>query len=256
MLTRMGGLRGWFWRSNFLRRLRSTLDAIRPHDRAVIVEDTRREAVSLYEQRITDDLDRKGHMIVTMCSHVLAAYRAVLSRTGDAALAFKVVQQTMESTLRTPLLWMLRVFLKLYRDPVGKLSRMDFVERGRKGYGKTMEFDEEHTPDGVDMLVRRCAFHQFFVDHGVPGLTIAVCNWDRNWMDLLNESKRPIRSERPTTISTGGDCCRFRFIRDPDKRERDADDVVSDALAQQSQNRDGPAVTYQITLSSDRLAKH
>ncbi len=31
-------------------------------------------------------------------------------------------------------------------------------------------------------------------DHGVPGLTLTLCNWDRNWMQLLDDSNRPVRS--------------------------------------------------------------
>jgi len=191
----------------------------------------RRDAKSIYDASPKPDPGRKGHMIVNMCSLVLAAYRVVQAKTGDGRLAFQIVQETMETTFRAPVLLMLRMYLTLWRDPVGKLARLNFAARGRKTYGKSMQFDQEHTADGIDMLVRRCSFHQFFVDHGVPGLTLAVCNWDRNWMDLFNGSSRPIRSERPTTISTGGDCCRFRFIRDAEKGEHDTNDVVLSALS-------------------------
>jgi hypothetical protein len=135
---------------------------------------------------------------------------------------------------------------------VGKFARMNFAARGRKMYGKSMQFDHEHTSDGVDMLVRRCSFHQFFVDHGVPGLTLVVCNWDRNWMDLLNASRRPIRSERPTTISTGGDCCRFRFIRDVEKGEHDTNDVVLTSLSL----REAGATVRQPIEGSPAVATH
>jgi hypothetical protein len=233
MFKRFGGWQGRFWRRGFLRQLNAALCKFRPDDAGAIVRATRREAAQIYDATPKPDPGRKGHMIVNMCSLVLAAYRVVRERTGDSSLAFRVAQQTMESNFRTPILWMLRVYLKLYRDPVARFSRMNFVKRGRKTYGTSMVFDQEQTSDGVDMLVRRCSFHQFFADHGVPGLTLAVCNWDRNWMDLLNDSGRPIRSERPSTISTGGDCCRFRFIRDDDKHDRPANDAVLVALAQQ-----------------------
>ncbi|MBI4586916.1 MAG: hypothetical protein HY717_23130 [Planctomycetes bacterium] len=36
-------------------------------------------------------------------------------------------------------------------------------------------------------------------------------------MDEVEASRRPIRIERPTALSTGGDHCSFRFIRDPAK---------------------------------------
>jgi hypothetical protein len=231
MFKRFGGIQGRFWRRSFLGHLRCHLHTARLNDVDALVREVGREATSIYETSPKPDRGRKGHMIVGMCSLVLATYRVVHAKTNDATLAFQTVQQSMENTFRTPVRLMLWCYMKLWRDPVAKLSRMNFAKRGQKAYGKSMEFDQEHTADGLDMLVRRCSFHQFFVDHGVPGLTLAVCNWDRNWMDLFNDSNRPIRTERPTTISTGGDCCRFRFIRDADKRSLATNDAVLIALA-------------------------
>jgi hypothetical protein len=230
MFKRFGGIPGRLWRRSFLGHLRSHLRTTRLSDLDAIVSEVRREATSIYETSHKPDPGRKGHMIVNMCSLVLASYRVINARADDGALAFHAVQHTMEATFRTPVRLLLRLYMKLWRDPVGKISRLNFAKRGRKAYGKSMVFDQEHTGDGVDMLVHRCSFHQFFVDHAVPGLTLAVCNWDRNWMDLLNDSDRPIRTERPTTISTGGDCCRFRFIRDTEKDAATTNDAVLDAL--------------------------
>jgi hypothetical protein len=64
------------------------------------------------------------------------------------------------------------------------------------------------------------------VDHGEPTLTPVVCAFDHFWMDILDRSSRPIRTERPSTISTGGDCCRFRFIRDNEKGEVKTADII------------------------------
>jgi hypothetical protein len=227
-----------------LRHLRLHLRAKLLDEADALARTADRDSRSIYEASPKPDPGRKGHMIVNMCSLVLAAYRGVQAKTGDGRLAFQVVQETMETTFRAPVLMMLRFYLTLWRDPVGKFSRMNFAARARKTYGKSMQFDQEHTADGVDLLVRRCSFHQFFVDHGVPGLTLAVCNWDRNWMDLINGSGRPIRSERPTTISTGGDCCRFRFIRSPEKHQQYTNDVVLTVL---SLREAGIPVTNQST---------
>ena len=232
MFKRFGGIPGRLWRQSFLGHLRSHLRATRLGDVDAIVREVRREATSIYEASHKPDPGRKGHMIVNMCSLVLATHRVIDARANDGTLAFRAVQHTMEATFRTPVRVMLWLYMKLWRDPVGKISRLNFAKRGRRAYGKSMVFDQEHTADGVDMLVRRCSFHQFFVDHGVPGLTLAICNWDRNWMDLFNDSDRPIRTERPTTISTGGDCCRFRFIRDPDKEDVPLNDAALGALHQ------------------------
>ncbi len=89
-----------------------------------------------------------------------------------------------------------------------------------------MEFAEEKTDDAVELVVRRCGFHQFFVAHGEPALRPVVCALDCVWMEILDRPPRPIRTERPSTISTGGDGCRFRFIRDHDKRRVEPADIV------------------------------
>jgi L-2-amino-thiazoline-4-carboxylic acid hydrolase len=254
MLKRFGGVPGRIWRWSFLRHLRRALVIARSDDIESAIRATRQQAALIYEASPKPDPGRKGHMIVQMCSLVLAAYRVVHAQTGDPVVAFRVVKDTMESTFRAPVLLMFRAFLKLYRDPVGKLSRMELADRGRKAYGTSMIFDQEETPDGVDMLVRRCSFHQFFSDHGVPGLTLAVCNWDRNWMDSLNASKRPVRSDRPTTISTGGDCCRFRFVRDPVKPAARADDAVLTALSSPAPHNPDHVVVHRITLPATTVS--
>jgi hypothetical protein len=243
MFKRFGGLPGRFWRRSFLRHLRRHLRARLPAEADALVTAIGRDARAIYDASAKPDPGRKGHMIVNLCSLVLATYRGVQAKTNDGRLAFQLAQETMEATFRKPLYLMLRIYLTLWRDPVGKFARMNFAARGRKKYGTSMQFDQEQTADGVDLLVRRCSFHQFFVDHGVPGLTLAVCNWDRNWMDQFNNSRRPIRSERPTTISTGGDCCRFRIIRDAEKAERDCNDVVLTVL---SLREVGAAATRQV----------
>jgi hypothetical protein len=45
-------------------------------------------------------------------------------------------------------------------------------------------------------------------------------------MDVLDRSPRPIRTERPTTISTGAARCQFQCIRDLDKTGKAKNDVI------------------------------
>jgi hypothetical protein len=45
-------------------------------------------------------------------------------------------------------------------------------------------------------------------------------------MEAIDQSPRPIRTEGPATISTGGDCCRFRFVRADDKRDVQTTDII------------------------------
>jgi len=165
-------------------------------------------------------------MIYAYCSLVLAAFRESRSVTNDDAIAYAFARTVFQQTLEGPWRWLLKLWLWFVQDPVGFLSRRSLAKWAQRSQGSSMEFAEEKTDDAVELVVRRCGFHQFFVAHGEPALTPVVCAFDRVWMEMIDRSPRPIRTERPSTISTGGDSCRFRFIRDHDKGRVEPADVV------------------------------
>jgi hypothetical protein len=188
--------------------------------------DIKREARALFDERVESLPDRQGRTILSMCSLVLAAYRQLKQRLGDPDAAFQTVRMAFERTYATPMRWYFRFWLWMCRDPVGSLQNSSMARVGQWMYGKSMEFADDKSEHSADMLVTRCAFHQFFVEHGEPTLTLLVCAWDRNWMDVVDQSSRPIRTERASTISTGSDSCRFRFVRDEDKSGKQVNDIV------------------------------
>jgi len=102
---------------------------------------------------------------------------------------------------------MMRLFVSMQRDPVKALSRLPLARRGGWAWGKSMGFQQWSAGDRVFRVMSGCAFHSFFVDHGEPQLTQLFCNCDAGWMSASNMSARPIRIDRPTTISTGGKTC-------------------------------------------------
>lgn len=213
------------WARGFLKNCRRTMKPL-VGDMNALEADIKRQAREIFDDSVDALPDKKGRMILAMCSVVLAAYRQLNQRLDDPSVAFDTVRLTFERTYPTPMRWSCRLWLRMFRDPVGRLQRMSMAKQGQRMYGKSMEFADETTDDSADMLVTRCAFHQFFADHGEPSLTVLICAWDRNWMDVIDQSNRPVRTERPTTISTGGDCCRFRFIRDAEKAGKEPNDVV------------------------------
>lgn len=214
-----------FWARGFLRNCRREakplVSNVRELDRAI-----RRRAQELFDEGFDALPDAQGRSILGMCSLVLAANEEMERRASDSQATFDTVRRAFAATYPGPLVWFTRTFLWFTRDPLGSLKRRSLSAISRRMYGQSMEFAEEQTDETADMLVTHCAFHQFFVDHGRPELTVMVCAWDRAWMDAINRSRRPLRSERLSTISTGGDCCRFRFVRDADKRDPDPHDVV------------------------------
>jgi hypothetical protein len=171
--------------------------------------------------------DKQARAFLAMCSLVLASFRELKSVVGDSAVAFDAVRRAFAATGAKPMISLVRLWLWWFRDPVGYLQQRRPIARfARRMYGKSMEFGEEYGEDRADMIVKRCMFHAFFVRHGAGELTPLICAWDRGWMDAVDGSSRPIRTERLSTISTGGDCCRFRLIRDADKPGKQVNDVV------------------------------
>ena len=209
----------------FLRHCRRELCELTPDSEPVAAR-IREHAQRVFDARKATMPDPQARMIYVYCSLVLAAFREARAVTGDDARAYAFARTVFRQTLARPLRWMPRLWLRFARDPVGFLNRHSFAGWLQRNQGVSMEYVDEKMGDTVDLVVRRCGFHQFFVDHGEPALTPVVCELDRVWMDVIDRSPRPLRTERPTTISTGGDCCRFRFIRDDDKRNVEPTDVV------------------------------
>lgn len=101
------------------------------------------------------------------------------------------------------------------------------MRRVRIAFGRTMGFDQVDAPDRVTLVVTGCAFHRFFVEEGQPLLTRIVCESDRSWMDTANASRRPIRMERPRTLSTGGNCCEFVQVRSSERSNAGTDVILT-----------------------------
>jgi hypothetical protein len=217
---------GYFFLRNCHRELRMKTPGAEPHDADLLVARIRDHTQQVFDASAMALPDPKARAIYAYCSLVLAAFREFRAETGDEAGAYAFARAVFQRTLERPMRWLPKIWLWLARDPVGFLSRWSLARLFQRNQGTSMEFAEEKTDDAVVLVVRRCAYHKFFVDHGEPALTPVLCMFDRVWMEILDRSYRPIRTERPSTISTGGDSCRFRFIRDHDKRGAEPVDVV------------------------------
>jgi hypothetical protein len=215
---------GYFFMRNCRRELRMKAPGAELPDADLLVARIRDHTQRVFDESAVALPDPQARAIYAYCSLVLAAFREFRAETGDAAGAYAFARAVFQRTLERPMRWLPKIWLLLARDPVGFLSRWSLAHLFQRNQGTSMEFAEEKTDDTV--VVRRCAYHQFFVDHGEPALTPVLCMFDRVWMDILDRSPRPVRTERSSTISTGGDSCRFWFIRDQDKRGAEPVDVV------------------------------
>jgi hypothetical protein len=209
----------------FLRNCRRELQGKAPGAELVVAR-IRDHTQRVFDASLAALPDKQARVIYAYCSLLLAAFREIRAGTGDDAYAYAFARTVFQQTLERPWRGLIKFWLWLVRDPVGFLSRWSLLRLFQRSQGTSMEFAEEKTSDTVVLVVRRCAYHKFFVDHGEPTLTPVLCMFDRLWMEIIDRSRRPIRMERPSTISTGGDSCRFRFIRDHDKEGVEPVDVV------------------------------
>ena len=217
---------GYFFIRNCRRELRRKAPGAELSDADLLVARIRDHTQQVFDRSAMALPDPQARVIYAYCSLLLAAFREFRAETGDAAGAYAFAGKVFQQTLERPMRWLIKLWLRLARDPVGFLSRWSLLRLFQRNQGTSMEFAEEKTDDTVVLVVRRCAYHQFFLDQGEPALTPVLCMFDRIWMEAIDRSSRPVRMERPSTISTGGDSCRFRFIRDHDKRAVAPVDVV------------------------------
>jgi L-2-amino-thiazoline-4-carboxylic acid hydrolase len=217
---------GYFFLRNCRRELRRKAPDAEQPDADLLVARIRDHTQQVFDASATALPDPQARVIFAYCSLLLAAFQEFRAETSDEAGAYAFARTVFQQTLERPCRWLVKLWLWLVRDPVGFLSRWSLVRLSQRSYGTSMEFAEEKTDDAVVLVVRRCAYHQFFVDHGEPALTPVLCMFDRVWMEVIDRAPRPIRTERPSTISTGGDSCRFRFMRDRNKCGVEPVDVV------------------------------
>jgi hypothetical protein len=170
--------------------------------------------------------DLQASVIAAICSLVLAGYRELSITIGGCEEAQAVIGRAFSAMIGTWMQSSVRL-LVAFRDPVAILSRLPMAGLGWWAWGKSMGFQQWSTNNSVFHVINRCAFHQFFVDHGEPQLTRLFCKCDAPWMNVINRSGRPIRIDRPATISTGSDTCQFIFTRDDPNSRRNPVDVIA-----------------------------
>jgi hypothetical protein len=240
---------GYFFLRNCRRELQRKAPGAELPDADLLVPRIRDHTQQVFDASVIALRDPQARVIYAYCSLLLAAFREIRADTGDEAGAYAFAHTVFQRTLERPWRWLIKLWLWLAPDPVGFLNRWSLARLIQRNQGTSMEFAEEKTDDAVVLVVRRCAYHQFFVDNGEPALTPVLCMLDRVWMDVIDRSSRPVRMERPSTISTGGDSCRFRFIRDHDNRGAEPVDVVLVQL-QKPPYRMAPAETAHGPFSS------
>jgi hypothetical protein len=212
------------WARSFMAHCKAAMSGTVP-DAGSAATRIRGQAAALFREHELSLPDAQTKSWIATCCLVLAAYRELRGSLA-APIALRLIGRIVYRTYQRPMRFLTRAWLLLTRDPLKRLRGNWWKAQSQRVYGGGMKFDQEETEDSVDLIVRRCAFHEFFMKHGEPELTRVFCAWDRNWMDIVDASERSIRTERLAAISTGSSCCRFRLTRDEGRPPGEPADVV------------------------------
>lgn len=217
---------GNVWAGSFCRALRRELRGV-VGEPGSIVREARQRAVEMYRGLEGSMSDPREESMIASCCLVLATYRVLVAQLPEAEV-IRHIQNAVALVFQKPMRMLMRVWLWFARRPISGLSKNRWRRFSEWMYGPGMGFSQEEDLEKVDLIVHRCAFHRFFVEHDAPQLTRVFCLWDRNWMDVINSSRRTVRTERPSTLASGGDCCRFRVVVTPRATDDAANDIALD----------------------------
>lgn len=158
---------------------------------------------------LTDEAARQN---LSLSSMVLVCYRTLLNESNQKDLIVALKQALCEPS-RQGMLHGTRKMLTYAPDPFAATVEVS-KEKEKHMYGPSFEFEALQDDQHVYLLnVKRCLWHQFFVEQGVAELTHIFCAFDLSWMDAIEPERHGFRIERPTTLGWGHDQCRFWHIR-------------------------------------------
>lgn len=211
-----GTVEAKLWRWQFMRGLRRELEKLRL-DKALVAR-IDNAATMLCEEEQGRVPDRKGVAVLAICALALATLRELTKAGVVRTSADNVIRGAFHACFRTPTRAFVRIVMALSRDPVGLLGRVKLSEVFIGVFGKGFEFEDRITANGVELRATKCWIYEFFSRHGEPALTSRMCEWDKNWMKPIQESRHGVTVARTVTMAASGTPhCEFHFKRSEKK---------------------------------------
>lgn len=205
------------WQYVFFRRLRDEVRYLLPGEVNSVVLGARRRTSESFELHRSEAPDPQGIVsVIGIPSMVLGTYRELVARGVSTEEAFDAVRRSFRKTFGASVRILARLLLSLGRRPVEATGK-HLIPMYKAIFGNGFQFDHETTETGWKLVMPRCGAFNFLEAAGEPGLTRAVCEWDRNYLNVMDQSRKPIKTARTVTMSTGSERCEFVFDR---SRER------------------------------------
>ncbi len=213
------------WRRGFLRALKREVRFLLPSETEQVMMAVREDAQSIFDKHSHEARDPQGMMAIGLPALVLATHRELIARGVSQSVAFEVLRRSYRSTFESQMRWLTRLEVFFLRDPV-KFYERNFIPILNSYFGKSFTWDKKRTDAGWALVATQCGVWDMFSAEGAPELTRLICEWDRNWLNVLDRSRRPIATRRTMTLSTGGSHCEFHFDRADPAPSKTVDVVI------------------------------
>lgn len=197
----------------FRRRLRARLRTFGATVASALTREVFARAEMLVETNRHRIADRASGSHLRMCAAVTATYQVLRSHAETASTSLDIAREAFLTTGAKGPDWMMRLLPKLVRDPFRFTVNVSKKKQAAY-YGCTFErVVEQDDDEAYRMTVTRCFYHRFLVDHGVAELGSAFCEKDFDWARAIRPETHRFAFDRPTTLLTTGDPCRFEMRR-------------------------------------------
>jgi L-2-amino-thiazoline-4-carboxylic acid hydrolase-like protein len=215
----------------FERRLRKALRCRGATVAVALAREASARRTMLVEENRDRIVDRASESHLWLCAAVTAAYHVLRSHATTRDAALSIVREVFLSTGAKGVGRAMRLLPKLVRDPF-KFTINISKKKQSAYYGRTFErVVVQDDNDAYRMTVSKCFYHRFLIDNGAAELGPTFCDKDLDWAAAIDPVTHGFSFNRPTTLLTTGEPCRFEFRRTrptpsramPDDRAADAD---------------------------------
>jgi len=160
--------------------------------------------------------DEKGAIHLKTGCTILAIYRSLEPLFEDKQELLDIIKAMVDSVaFREGAETFLSSRLGINpQDPLKAWDQLcsNFLRHGQEEYGAAWIYEQGIKDNNRFFVnIRKCGFADFFLENGAREVLYLLCAVDYIWADALE--KYDIKFLRPTTLSEGGDACRFQFFK-------------------------------------------
>ena len=163
----------------------------------------------IFNSEMNNISDKQSQTWFLICSFMLSCYE-VMQKRKERELLISELSEALSKQGKQGVKWSIKLLLWFSKN-IRKSLEYNSYHNAKERYGESFELDLVKDSKKFTTVVHKCGFHDFFLRRNAPELTKAMCQWDNNWADVINQSKRGVKFNRPQTISEGNKKCLFEF---------------------------------------------